>query len=264
MRTSLIALAAVSLVSLAAPALADDAPAAPASPFTITGGATLTSDYRFRGISQTNKRFAVQGTFGVSHSSGFYVGTWGSSIDDYVENGGDQEIDLYAGYKHTFMGTAVDMGVLYYYYPGSGGIDSDFFEPYINASHSFGPVGVKVGGNFGWKQHGLGVPNDGSNRKGAAYGYAELSAAVPNTGISVTGHVGHSFVKNYITFDTHYTDYSVTASYTWKALTFSAAYVDTNKDFTSGGPVLPGVPFPSARNRNISNGGYVGSVGGSF
>jgi len=76
MRTSLIALATVSLISIAAPAFADDAAAAPASPFTVTGGATLTSDYRFRGISQTNKRFAIQGTLGVSHSSGFYVGTW--------------------------------------------------------------------------------------------------------------------------------------------------------------------------------------------
>ena len=76
---------ALAFGSLAAmPALADDpaAPAAPPSNFTITGGATLTSDYRFRGISQTDKRFAIQGTLGVVHSSGFYIGTWGSSIDD--------------------------------------------------------------------------------------------------------------------------------------------------------------------------------------
>jgi len=159
------------------------------------------------------------------------------------------------------------MGVLYYYYPGSGGVNSDFFEPYINASHSFGPLGVKVGGNFAWKQHALAYvnPNTGvaHSRGDGFYGYGELSAAVPNTGFSVTGHLGHSFARNYITFGEKYTDWSVTAAYTWKALTFSAAYVDTNKDLYSGGP-LAGVNFPSAKNRDISKGGFVGSVGVSF
>jgi uncharacterized protein (TIGR02001 family) len=259
MRTSLIALAAVSLASLAAPAFADDAAAAPASPFTVTGGATLTSDYRFRGISQTNKRFAIQGTFGVSHESGLYVGTWGSSIDDYVAGGSDQEIDLYAGYKHTWAGTAVDMGVLYYYYPGSGGGNTDFFEPYINASHSFGPIGVKVGGNFSWKQKALAYTSAKtlvSHSKGDGfYGYGELSAAIPNTGLTVTGHLGHSFERNYITFGTQYTDWSVTAAYTWKALTFSAAYVDTTGKKNS---------FLTGTGRNPVKAGFVGSVGVAF
>jgi len=61
------------------------------SPFTISGGAVLTSDYRFRGISQTDERFAVQGTFTLVHQSGLYGTVWGSSIDDYVANGADQE-----------------------------------------------------------------------------------------------------------------------------------------------------------------------------
>lgn len=270
MRTSVLGLAAVSLATLAAPAFAQDAAAAPASPFTVTGGATLTSDYRFRGISQTNKRFALQGTLGVSHSSGFYVGTWGSSIDDYVAGGSDQEIDLYAGYKKTYGGTTVDSGVLYYYYPGSSSIarsldgpsvNSDFFEPYINASHSFGPLGVKVGGNFSWKQHALAYtgPTSGiyHGRSSGIYGYAELSAAVPDTGFTVTGHLGRSFRRNYITFGEHYTDWSVTAAYTWKALTFSAAYVDTNKDLAS-------YPAGGGINRNVSKGGAVGAVAVAF
>jgi uncharacterized protein (TIGR02001 family) len=242
---------ALSLAMIAAPALADDAP----PPVSVTGGATLTSDYRFRGLSQTDKRFAIQGTLGVTTSLGFYVGTWGSSIDDYVANGGDQEIDLYAGYKTTIQGTTIDSGLLYYYYPGSGGINSDFFEPYINASHTFGPIGAKIGGNFAWKQHGL---SDGTaDRRGGAYVYGELSAAVPNTGLTVTGHFGRSFVHNYITFGTKYNDWSVTAAYTWKALTFSAAYVDTNKDLAS-------YPLGGGQNRDISKGGFVGGVAVSF
>lgn len=246
-------------MAAAVPALAEDA-AAPPSAFTVTGGATITSDYRFRGISQTNKRFAIQGTLGVSHESGFYLGTWGSSIDDYVTqyvprtlepSNGHQEIDLYGGYKKTFDGTTIDVGLLYYYYPNTKGADSDFFEPYINASHSFGPLGVKVGGNFAWKQHALGVTGDGSTKDGGAYGYGELSLAVPNTPVTITGHVGHSFVKNWITLGYEYTDWSVTAAYTWKALTFSAAYVDADKNYYNG-------------NRNIMKGGFVGAVSVAF
>ena len=140
MRSSLV-LAGLLATAAAAPAFAEDT--APPSAFTITGGATLTSDYRFRGVSQTNTHAAIQGTLGVSHSSGFYVGTWGSSISSYVSAGSAQEIDLYAGYKHAWNGWATDMGVLYYYYPGNAkGSTTDFFEPYINTSHSFGPVGV--------------------------------------------------------------------------------------------------------------------------
>src|SRR3954462_7202440 len=87
--------------------------------FAVNGGATLVSDYRFRGISQTDRRFAVQGTFTLSHASGFYATVWGSSIDDYVAAGGDQEIDLIAGWHRTWSGTTLDLGVLYYFYPGS-------------------------------------------------------------------------------------------------------------------------------------------------
>lgn len=252
MRVSL-ALLPLLATAAAAPAFAQDT--APPPAFTITGGATLTSDYRFRGLSQTDKRFAVQGTLGVSHASGFYVGVWGSSIDDYVAGGSDQEIDLYGGYKKTVNGTTIDGGLLYYYYPGSGGGNSDFFEPYLNVSHTFGPVGAKVGVNYSWKQHALtyGV----APREDGLYVYGELSAAIPTTGVTLTGHLGRSFERNYITFGEKVTDYSITAAYTWKALTFSASYVDTNKDLAS-------YPAGGGRNRDISKGGFVGAVAVAF
>ena len=259
MRTTLVGLSIFAATVVAAPAMADDAAAAPSSPWTVTGGATLTSDYRFRGVSQTNKRFAIQGTIGVSHSSGFYVGTWGSSIDDYVANGGDQEIDLYAGYKKTISGTTIDGGVLYYYYPGSGGVTSDFFEPYLNASHTFGPVTGKVGLNYAWKQHGLSCSYDarcgGKAREDNLYTYGELSTAIPGTGVTLTGHLGESWGRSYLTNGLkNYTDWSMTAAYTWKALTFSVAYVDT--DFKKGEFVVNG--------RNEVKAGVVGAIAVAF
>ena len=253
MRTPIIGLTAVALAAVAAPASAQDAPA---SPITVSGGATVTSDYRFRGISQTTKRFAVQGTVNVTHESGLYVGTWGSSIDDYIANGGDAEIDLYGGFKKGFGGATVDVGLLYYYYPGSGGITSDFFEPYASLSGTVGPVSGKVGAAYGFKQHGLAFGRN--EREDNLYIYGEGSVAVPDTGLSVSAHLGHSFGPSYLTIGKEYTDWNVGASYAWKGLTFGVSYVDTDKSLfvpVNGNPL---------RLRNASKAGVVASVGASF
>lgn len=258
MRASALALLATALA--AAPARAQDVPA---GAFSIGGGATLTSDYRFRGLSRSNKRIAAQGTATVSHESGLYAGAWASTIDDYVQNGSDAEVDLYGGYRRSFGGTTIDAGLLYYLFPGAGslpdgaGTKSDFFEPYLKASHTLGPVTARVGGNFAWRQHGLGIPNDGRDRSAGAYGYGELAVAIPATAFTVTGHLGHSFVRNQITLGDRYTDWGVTAAYVWKAFTVSASYVDTDRDAFS-------YPAGGGRNRDISDGRLVGAVSVGF
>jgi uncharacterized protein (TIGR02001 family) len=248
MRFNILGMSALALAAVSAPAFAEDAPA---SDFTVTGGATVVSDYRFRGISQTNKRFALQGTIGVSHSSGFYVGTWGSSIDDYVAGGSDQEIDLYGGYTKTFGAATVDVGLLYYYYPGSGGLNTDFFEPYASVKGTFGPVTAKLGAAYAPKQAAIGL-TDGLgvfHKEDNLYTYGELSGAVGP--ISLTGHLGHSFGPSFLTIGKEYTDWSVAASYTWNHLTFGVSYVDTNKNAFNG-------------TRNLSKAGVVGSIGVAF
>jgi uncharacterized protein (TIGR02001 family) len=254
MRTTLIGLSILAAAAGAVPAFAQDEPA---SDWTVSGGAAVVSDYRFRGVSQTDKAFAVQGTIGLTHASGFYVGTWGSSIDDYVAAGSDQEIDLYAGYKKTFDGTTVDGGLLYYYYPGAGGADTDFFEPYLNVSHTFGPVTGKVGLNYAWSQKGLvcGLASC-SGKEDNLYTYAELSAGIPDTGFTVSGHLGESWGRSYLTAGLkNYTDWSVTAAYTMKSLTFSVAYVDT--DFKRSEGSIAGVGDPT-------KGGFVAAIGVAF
>ena len=110
MRCSTLLLAGLALAG-ATPAFAQDqtaaaataGPTAPPATLTFNGTATVVSDYRFRGISQTDKNFAVQGTFTITHASGFYVSVFGSSVDDYVTASGQghQEIDLIGGYKKT-------------------------------------------------------------------------------------------------------------------------------------------------------------------
>ena len=251
MRYEIFGLAVVGAIVIVGPAGAQTAPPAE---FTVTGGATLVTDYRFRGESQTNKDVAVQATATIQHKSGFYASFWGSSIDDYVANGSDAELDLIGGYRKTFNGTTVDGGLLYYVYPGNNGATTNFAEPYISVAHTLGPVSAKVGGNFAWKQQALGLTGD---RRGGAYAYGELSAAVPKTGLTVTGHLGHSFVRNYITFGEAYTDWSVTAAYTIKQITVGVAYVDTDDQSLS-------YPSGGGRNKDITKGAVVASIGFAF
>ena len=159
----------------AAPAAAVDL----GSGFSVGGGATLVSDYRFRGISQTDKRFAVQGTFTISHSSGFYATWWGSSIDDYIAAGSDAENDLIVGYKKTFKSTTIDGGVLYYYYPGGCcGIPTDFAEPYLKVTQAFGPVSATGTIAYAPKQKALSV---GNGKEDNLYLAGDLAYSIPKT-----------------------------------------------------------------------------------
>ncbi|RJF85669.1 TorF family putative porin [Sphingomonas cavernae] len=256
MRTSITGLTALALAMLATPVFAQDEAAAPEaeSSITVSGGATLVTDYRFRGISQTDKNFALQGTISVSHESGFYATVWGSTIDDYVAAGGDQELDLILGWKKDFSGTTLDVGVLYYYYPGAEeivpGYDSDFFEPYVAVSHTFGPVTGKLTAAYAPKASALSV---GNGKEDNFYLAGDLSAGIPGTPLSVSAHLGHSFGPSYLTIGDEYTDWSLGATYTWKNLSFGVSYVDTDKSLIN--------PLSG---KNVSKAGVVGSIGVAF
>ena len=222
---------------------------APDDSFSVTGGATLVSDYRYRGISQSDRRFALQGSLTLAHDSGLYASLWSSSIDDYVANGADAEIDFILGYRRTFGGTVIDGGLLYYYYPGSGGIDSDFFEPYLSVAHTLGPVTAKVSANYAPSQSAIA---SGGRDQDNLYLGGDLNAAVPGTPVSLSAHVGHSFGPSYLTIGDEYTDWSLGASATWRHVTLGLQYVDTDGRFST----------PSGR--NASGAGVVASAGVSF
>jgi uncharacterized protein (TIGR02001 family) len=255
MRTFLGCCGSFIALMAATPALADETDPPPA--ITITGGATLVSDYRFRGISQTDKDMAVQGTVTVAHKSGFYATFWGSSIDDYVAAGSDQELDFIVGYKKTFGSTTVDGGLLYYVYPGSrdivAGYDSDFFEPYIAISQAIGPVTAKATVNYAPKQDALGI---GFGAEDNLYTALDLSGGIPNTPVSLSAHLGHNWSKSFLSAGREYTDYGVGASVTFKAITLGVQYVDTDfpKNFVTN--FITG--------KDVASGGVVFTLGASF
>lgn len=259
MRIILGCLGSALAFAAATPALAD-APADPPPAITINGSATVVSDYRFRGVSQTDKNAAIQASITLTHESGFYASVWGSSVNGYVTNAqtASVELDLIAGFKKTFGGTTVDVGVLYYYYPKNkvGTFASDFVEPYVAVSHTFGPVTAK--GTLAWapSQKALRLDQATGPNRSNVYLAGDLSASIPGTPLGLTGHLGHSFGPSWLASDAfgkkEYTDWSLGATVTWKALTLGVSYVDTDARFLSG------------TGKNVSNGGIVASLGVSF
>lgn len=211
-------LLAGSAIAVATPALADDA--APPSDITVTGSAAIVSQYRFRGISQSDNKPAVQGAITVSHSSGFYVSTWGSSAsagNGAVDIGGT-EIDVYGGWTGALGGSGVklDAGVYGYLYPGAPG--GNVYELYGSLAYALGPVTAKAGVNF--------APNQKNTSKENTYVYGELSGGIPNTPISIHTHLGHT--GGAFNYTKEYLDYSAGVTYTWKNLAFDASIVGTN------------------------------------
>ena len=102
----------------------------------FSANVAMVSDYVFRGVSLSDNEPAIQGGFDAEHTSGIYVGTWGSSAD--VADG--IEIDVYAGWAGDLGPIGVDVGVIEYMFPGESG--ADVTEFYIGGSAELGPVGV--------------------------------------------------------------------------------------------------------------------------
>ncbi|KKC26285.1 TorF family putative porin [Sphingomonas sp. SRS2] len=221
MRASMIGLSALALVASATPALAQEE----TSEFTLTGTAALVSDYRFRGISQSGKHIAAQAGATLAHSSGFYGSFWASSIDDYVAAGADAELDLIGGYSTTIGNVTLDGGALYYMYTSATkNAPTDFLELYASAKAAVGPATVKVGVAYAPKSNALSV---GFGKEDNLYMYSDVSFAVPETPFGLSAHVGYSPDTTFITGD-KYLDWSLGATYTWKAATFGVSYVDTD------------------------------------
>ena len=126
MKAKILTLALVAAGALTAPVAAQ-----------IEGNVAITSNYVFRGISQTGDGPAISGGFDLATESGLYVGVWGSSVD--FSDDTTMEMDVYAGYGWEAYGWGFDAGVIYYAYPDSPD-GQNFVEVYGGVSREFGPV----------------------------------------------------------------------------------------------------------------------------
>jgi uncharacterized protein (TIGR02001 family) len=230
-----------SILSLALVLAAAALPSASFAQLAFNAGAV--TDYRYRGISQTRLKPAVQGGIDFS-AGGFYVGTWASSIKWIKDAGGDAsaEIDLYGGYKGEIVKDSLsyDVGVLTYQYPGHKLAVSPVTTELYGAL-TFGPATLKyshsVSNLFGFA--------DSKNS-----GYLDLSASYEVGGVTLVPHVGYQKVAHNSDFS--YTDYSLAVSKDFSGLVVSAAvvYADVKK--------LGGVPaYVSPSGKNLGKTGVV-------
>lgn len=216
--TKFAALLLAASAATAAPALAQEEAA---EPITITGSAGLVSQYRFRGISLSDEELAAQAGITATHESGFYAGTWASSLAGFGSFGGSNvELDVFGGYSAALSDTTtLDVGLLWYLYPGTDG--TDYAEPYASIKTTFGAATAKFGVAYAPEQDAIGSEDNW-------YVYTDLSTGFADSPVVVKGHLGYSTGDSTLTPTGDYLDWLVGVDLTWKSLTFGVAYVDTD------------------------------------
>lgn len=168
----------------------------------LTGNLGLTSDYRFRGVSQTQNAPAIQGGVDYAHKSGFYVGNWNSSVSSEVyTNGAGLESDLYVGFKKDiFKGITVDIGSYNYFYPrattnAATGSNFDTYEAFVGVGYK-DIVSAKYSQTLGNGYFGT------ANARGTNYTQVDAKLPVPVVkNLSVVAHYGRTNVANSSTLD---------------------------------------------------------------
>lgn len=165
--------------------------AASAAQAEVTSTITLTSDYDFRGLTQTARDPALQASLDWANESGLYIGAWASNVDFGKDTDSDVEVDVYAGFRGSFNDDlGFDVGAVQYTYQ-PGGDDVDFTETY--ASLTYKALTAKY--SYAWDY----------GNTGSAASYFELNSAVPlPNDFSLTLHGGYSsgeyWTENYLDY----------------------------------------------------------------
>jgi len=217
-KTAISAAAVALLTGLSSiSAFAEEAAAEAPEVSPITANVTVVNDYRYRGLSQSNFKPAIQGGFDYAHESGFYIGNWNSSIswisDYYGPTGGlagkagtsvstrvsaPIEMDFYAGFKKELIGEgfASDIGVLQYYYPTSGipntagaTANPNTTEIYAAQNFTFGPVT-----GFAKVSYAVTTLFGTVNSTGSYYPDLTLNYDTGVWGLALNGHIGYQYV----------------------------------------------------------------------
>ena len=200
--------------------------ASAADPITVSGSAAFTSDYLFRGVSQTSNNAAVQGAMTFTHESGAYFSMWGSSIASGV---GGLELDTLLGYSGKAGEVAYDVGVMRYNYPGLNDNNAAFEADYNEVYASVSTMGAKVGFNYS--------PDYFFESDKFLYLYASYGTEV--AGVGFFGSVGMNKFDSAAMMsqalgttgsDDSYIDYKLAASKAISGITVEGAYIGSNID----------------------------------
>ncbi len=192
----------------------------------VSGNIALTTDYKFRGISQSDSAPSVQGGFDIAFDNGAYIGTWGAAVDFDCAidtcgglNGGI-ELDYYAGFASDISDSvSFDIGYIYYDYPQDEGLLGDYGEIY--GSLSFGDFGI--GMNYSdeyWGETGK-----------FTYTYATYSMALSESvALDLLVGSGDYDEAGYLDGATEHMNWSVALSTSAGGLDFAITYEDTDLD----------------------------------
>jgi uncharacterized protein (TIGR02001 family) len=237
MRKSVVSVAVAAAVIVPSLALAQTPPPSP-----VTGNLSLVSDYRFRGITQTFNKPALQGGFDYSHASGIYLGNWNSNVNEGAGfPQGNLEMDFYGGWKKAFGDLGLDVGAIYYYYPGTDANTArgtNLVNPRDASKTHTGKIDNKevyIGGSWKWLSakwfYSLGDYFSLPGTKGTHY--LDLSANYDlGSGWGVVGHFGRLTLKDWSTGSDltkgNYSDWKVGITKDLSGWVFGASYIDTN------------------------------------
>ena len=190
----------------------------------ISGNVALTTDYAFRGISQTDQSPAIQGGLDLSAGS-FYLGTWASNIN-FGTGGANLELDVYGGYKFAAGPVAFDVGIIGYLYPGAAddGAELDYWEGYVKPSIALSDS-FTLGGAIYYSPEFTGESGD------ALY-YEVNGAFTVSDALSFSGAVGMQSVDTdgFFFGEDEYTTWNVGGTYSAMGLGFDLRYVGTDVD----------------------------------
>lgn len=177
---------------------------------------TQTSDYNFRGASQTAKDPALQGSLDFETDKGWYIGGWASNVDFGEELDADVEVDLYTGLSgEDENGLGWDAGFIYYLYPGAA--ELNYAEIYGKLSYEGFEAGLHYSND--WADSG----------DSALYLTGDALLRLPRN-FSLRLHLGYSFGDYFDNVDSKYLDYSAGIGYTLGKFELALQYVDTDLD----------------------------------
>ena len=220
----------------AAPAAAEEAK----GPHTLTANVGVFSSYRFRGIDQTFGKPALQGGIDYAHESGFYLGNWNSNVSSGAGfPDGNLEMDFYGGWKQTFGDFGIDVGGLYYYYPGTTArplSGTNKKNPTATSSGTVNNFEIYVAGS--WKfltlKYNYSLTDYFSLPDSKGSSYLDLSANYEVAdGWFINAHVGHLWAPNF-KYNTagndniDYTDWKLGVTKVIDSWSIALAYVGTN------------------------------------
>lgn len=184
----------------------------------LSANLTVTTDYVFRGYTQTGENPAVQGGLDWAGSGGWYVGTWASNIDFGSGDDASVEVDIYGGYAWEANGVSYDVGVLYYAYPGAESSSGyDFVEAYAGLGYDLDAVSLSGAVHF--------TPDNFGETGTGWYLTGGLSGALSDA-VSVDANVGFSQVTE--DFGEDYLDWNVGLSYAFSSVALDLRYHDTD------------------------------------